>query len=325
MAHRWSAAIVGFFNVENAGDERLRQTWIRILPDVHLTFFNMTQVSRAALEPYDWVILGGGSIIHEHNPIITESKALLSAHHKVGAAGVAVSGNYADSLTPSVQALVSRSDFFYVRDQLSAELIGGNVEVAPDLSWAHPIPAYDLDAKQDITMILAPCDWKPIYDPSKWIAQFDRYSVTHAPMFFGRDDALLEQLGIQPPYEFSRISIWSSKVIVSMRLHGIMFALQAGKPVIAIDYDDKVGKFMSENGLSDYCFGVDEPQQAAEKAASILADIEIHESVVKKLSGSLISQGKSEGSAIRTAVLSAESTKRSSLLQRGLRKFRSFI
>lgn len=324
MTKKISIAIVGFFNVENAGDERLRQVWIRMLPTVDLTFFNMSQISRNSLAPFDWIILGGGSIIHGHNPLITHSEKLLSPHHRFGAAGVSVSGNYDAALTPAVQSVIRRSDFFYVRDEKSAKMIGGNVTVGPDLSWLHPIPAYDLEAANDVTMILAPCDWKPEYNPRLWVSEFRPLSTAQAPMFFGRDDNLLRDLGVGAPTEFSRVQIWRSKVVVSMRLHGIMFALQAGKPVIAIDYDDKVRTFMDENRLGSYCFAVDEPGEAVRKTVSILSEIDRHKLAFQNASDLLEDKGKLVRHSITGAIMASagDNSRKRSLWRKGVDKLK---
>jgi len=49
------------------------------------------------------------------------------------------------------------------------------------------------------------------------------------------------------------------RVVVGMRLHSLIFAVQNGIPAIGIAYTPKVRRLFAEVGLEEYCLAVDEP------------------------------------------------------------------
>ena len=52
--------------------------------------------------------------------------------------------------------------------------------------------------------------------------------------------------------QFLALTLYADKVF-SMRLHGLVFAMAMGTPMIGISYDPKVDAFMEQAGLSRYC------------------------------------------------------------------------
>jgi polysaccharide pyruvyl transferase WcaK-like protein len=52
-------------------------------------------------------------------------------------------------------------------------------------------------------------------------------------------------------------AVFDARVVVASRLHGLILAVAAGTPVIAISPARKVTRFMSDCGLADYCLDLE--------------------------------------------------------------------
>ena len=66
-------------------------------------------------------------------------------------------------------------------------------------------------------------------------------------------------------------------MLIACRYHAIVFAMQLGKPSIAINYDDKVQRLLVESGLSNFCLELDQSDLLREKIKYLQA----HELEVK--------------------------------------------
>ena len=66
-------------------------------------------------------------------------------------------------------------------------------------------------------------------------------------------------------------------MLIACRYHAIVFAMQLGKPLIAINYDDKVQRLLVESGLSNFCLELDQSDLLREKIKYLQA----HELEVK--------------------------------------------
>lgn len=122
--------------------------------------------------------------------------------------------------------------------------------------------------------------------------------------------ALYERLAAKvPAAQLSRVSIPDTDtvdrfldavaradVFVGSRLHGVLLALLAGTPVVALAYDRKVAALMRAMGLSAQCLGIDDfdleavVAQIEPLAAESVSIRELIVSRVRELSASLQSQ-----------------------------------
>ena len=58
-------------------------------------------------------------------------------------------------------------------------------------------------------------------------------------------------------------------MLVACRYHAIVFAMQLGKPFVAINYSDKVKRLVDDCGLEHLCLELGKHEQLPEKIAYI--------------------------------------------------------
>lgn len=297
------SALIGFYNVANAGDERLRAAWDYILDRPISAVINLNAVKPSRIQDFRWVLIGGGAILHRHASVFnTEPSNLFNKKQKIGVAGVSASGQFAQEQLPAVQQLIERSEFFFVRDRRTLQLLDNEkVELPPDLSWCFPLETSDIPVDADIALSLAPCPWKQAFSVEKWVSAMAGLKILPWPFFYqgGRDVDLIEGFFSNIPNEFSQLTAMRSKVVVCSRYHAIQFALQLGKPFVAINYDHKVSDFCADYSLDGFCFEVDEANEAREKIDEILADYSCFSEEINGAREKLLNEGRALKNEIR--------------------------
>jgi hypothetical protein len=259
-------AIAGFFGIRNTGDEWIEHSWREISERPIEASFRIDSLSRKRLSNFDWVLIGGGSIINRHSKIFQKGgDRLFVKGQKVGFAGISVSGQFDEEQIPALHDLIERSEFFYVRDQRSHDILSHpKVLLGVDLSWTNPIPQQEILEDRDVALALAPCSWKPEFDPADWVGALEGLALEPWPFYFdgARDTDLVRPFLQSIPTRFSPIPLYRSKIVVGSRFHALMFAIQANKPFVAINYDYKVRNFCEDIGLAEFCFEVAEHDRA---------------------------------------------------------------
>lgn len=307
-------ALLGYFNVRNAGDDRLREVWARLFEGSRISAINYVGISRRTLAAYDFVAIGGGSIINNDNSIFNDHKSFRPRFGKarMGVAGVGVTGNFDLSNSPNIRSFADYCEFFLVRDQFSfASLGGANIEIAPDLSWIYPIPSETVDVDKELAVSLAPAPWFPEFRPSEWQRVLAKYDTIPWPFYFAKQtdtELLRDVLASDTQSEFSRLPLYRSRIVVAARYHAVQFALQLRRPFVAVAYATKVRNFMNDVGLSDLCLEVGEAHKLDEKIELIDRN---YEKVVARLdvvASKLEVEAKAVGKRLRSIVMDDRSS-----------------
>lgn len=231
------------------------------------------------LNRLDYVILGGGTLIpgKPGPPFDTFDTWQNRLECPLGVVGLGVDP-IIESYRPAVNALIDRARFFFVRDHASFQLLGRpEVQVAPDLTFAYP-----LQVERD--------DWegreRPLcginlrksarLDPHPWLEVIAQLPVEFRGIplssFASFDEsALLRRLDPGCTTVYAPNLYAGLDLMIGAAFHSVVFAVQAGVPVIAIAYAPKVRHFMEEIGLGRHVLSADEWEKLPELVDEVLA------------------------------------------------------
>jgi hypothetical protein len=179
-----------------------------------------------------------------------------------------VSSDWADEVKPkhqrAVQQLLDRAAFAFVRDTISRQLLNHpKVQVMPDVTFFQPdtIAPRPAAAARPICGVnlrsLSPDDRQ------QWIAALKALplQLRGVPLStYGAFEELEILRAIDPHVSctFDPAALQSLDMMIGTAFHSVIFAIQAGVPVIAISYAAKVERLMNELGLADYLLKTDE-------------------------------------------------------------------
>jgi polysaccharide pyruvyl transferase WcaK-like protein len=266
-------AIFGYYNALNAGDDRIQYCITKLLQGNSIVFLpHYLSPPQEYLQSFDWILIGGGGLVFERVGIWVNIKQWITkCKAKIGVFGLGVN-RVSQDLLPELLDLIEKSDFFYVRDEISKSLLNDHpkVEVHPDLTWCFPFPPVEPNTSSTnnkIAINLAPCHWKD-FVPEMWIKELSQFQLNPFPLNFNvdRDFDLLEKYLWKIPFqEFSLQPLIDSEILVACRFHAIIFAMQMGKPFLAINYDHKVERLLKESNLSECCLETTEYALLVEK------------------------------------------------------------
>ncbi|MGL5940596.1 MAG: polysaccharide pyruvyl transferase family protein [Waterburya sp.] len=264
-------AIFGYYNFFNAGDDRIQHCLKKIFAGHILVFFPhfLPPPSLDYLNTFDWIIIGGGGLVRERVGIwVNMSDWLRLLRANIGVVGLGV-----NSLTPELSlellSLLDYAKFFYVRDNKSKELLNNDprIEVHPDVTWCFPFINHT-DSHNDTVAINLTPGFDREYDTDQWIKHCSNLNLVPFPLYFTkhRDYWLLKQyFNDSIPEEFDLQPLINSKMLIACRYHAIVFAMQLDKPFIAINYDDKVKRLLTESNFNHLCLELDESYLLSEK------------------------------------------------------------
>jgi polysaccharide pyruvyl transferase WcaK-like protein len=215
-----------------------------------------------------------------------------------------------EPLRDELRGFLAGAELAWFRDRASLDEVGADARafVAPDLSWLLPFPMLPPPGGRAVALALRK---QGGLDLERWravVARIDR-PVRAWPLYFeheGDREPLKAVLPDEPvPDEFSLRALDSSSIAVSLRYHGILFAVQAGRPVIAVSSQPKVERFMHEQGLGDWHLG-DNDIERLPALIDAIARQEAHAiERVRALRARLSSEAAACGSGVRTRLLNA--------------------
>jgi hypothetical protein len=273
--------VLGWWHHDNEGDRAILENVTRALAPhcivpIDLPFpFHEDWLRRLNL--LDFVLLGGGGLFQDVPPPPFDTFDLWRGRLEtpIGVAGVGID-TIPDGCRKLMSALLSQACFFYVRDRASQQLLGqpqgaadvrSEVQVAPDLSFLYPLdnpvdrhrsPANPLLCGVNLRQV-------PGLEVGRWLE-----ALRGLPLRFRgiplstydvwREVQTLRQLDDGCATAFDPALYDGLDLMVGTAFHSVLFAIQAGVPVIAIAYAPKVRRVMTEVGLEEYLL---EPDQWA--------------------------------------------------------------
>jgi polysaccharide pyruvyl transferase CsaB len=178
-----------------------------------------------------------------------------------------------------VAGFISVRDHGSVRELLALGMDSSRIAVAADYAFSSVMPARTISETGNIRIGVCARDWNRGVDSEYWIRELARALDTMT------DDANAEislipfqidgssrsddrsvavkirdlsrrktMIAIAEPTTFRQIQqlVAGCDVLIGMRLHSLVFAMNAGVPLVAIRYDPKISSLMSEAQLQDW-------------------------------------------------------------------------
>jgi polysaccharide pyruvyl transferase WcaK-like protein len=278
--------VLGYYNFLNAGDDRIQYSITRLLEGHTVVFLpHYLPIPKEYLENFDWILIGGGGLVFERVGIWVDVKKWAKASKaKIGVLGLGVN-RVPEDLRPELHSLVEAAEFFFVRDFQSKKLLHNHqkVQVYPDLTWCFPLFSGTLESEsKGVALNILSCHWKE-FNHDAWIEALKDFKVYPFPFHFGQSrdfDLLKRYFEYDTPTEFSIQPLLECEVLVACRYHAIVFAMQLGKPFIAINYDEKVFRLLQESNLKECCLETTEHDLLKDKLQYVLSHkAEIHQKI----------------------------------------------
>lgn len=277
--------VIGYYGFGNAGDDVILEN-LRCILAPHRTIplsvgllHGPDTVRR--LNAFDYLVLGGGGLFRDAppSPFGTFDEWGDALQTPLGVLGLGVT-RLDDRYVKATQKLVEHSTFFVVRDEESRRLIGhSKVQVAADLTFYRPFRSpVDRPATEErvVGVNLRPAhtgidEWTKVI---RTLGERTRAIPLSAHPALGDRDALLP---VDPtcPEHFSIDMYAGLDLMIGTAFHSLIFAIQTGTPVVAINYDPKVYRLMHEAGLGDYLLEWDSWNELAGCMARVRANRDV--------------------------------------------------
>lgn len=266
--------LIGWWGGKNEGDQYILQNLKKMFGDsfeLHPmeTPFNINSISLKSLNNIDFIIVGGGGLFTTTppRPFDTFDKWKDQLNTPLGVISVGVQ-EIAPEYEDVIRQIVKKSKFFYVRDKGSFDLVkifSPKVCKMPDLTFLYPRKVIRKKTANAIGVNLRiwNFDEKRTYDNTAWCdainaLQGEKETVPLSFMDGLKDIDAMKNIKGKHNATFN-IQIYENlKVMIGMRLHSLIFAIQNAIPVIGIAYTPKVRRLFQEAGLEEFCLGTEE-------------------------------------------------------------------
>lgn len=279
--------VVGFYDHGNLGDEAFKPAFQHLWGNKADFTFTDEIPFWTELEPYDALMIGGGSFLDQKAPINTDG---MGVEHAVDAVDIPIGfigiGYLPEALIhPSWKSLLIKSKIIVKRD--SPPAFGEDVYYAPDLVFARPsLPSIRKDEKQLVVLgndFLVPRRDSPRWKVDAWnwfegefSKTLDRYIdegwgvrfvamagdqrgwklATHDDRVFAT--RIISQMENRTEVFFGGVvssvgnltdAISSAGLVFTTRFHGCVFSTMFGTKFLAISHHDKIKNYMDDNSL----------------------------------------------------------------------------
>lgn len=241
---------------------------------------------------YDLVIVGGGGLILSH---YNYHDFILGIKTKLITIGISVETELKGNPKKFAIALLEKSKVFLVRDNASYEKlkkidINDKVQVSTDLTFLHPYDISNIYEENNIGINLMaktkclPWMLKYIVFVSRFVNNFSpktidfscliKYAQTlsnilpiplycveqsfNVAEYQMNDIKYLKKYFENVPSFFNHSEIDRCKIFISMRLHGLIFAVQKGIPILAFSIYPKQIHFIRDVGIENCLVNTDE-------------------------------------------------------------------
>lgn len=278
---RKKIGLVGWWGGKNEGDifilEALKQSFGKefIIKPVE-TPFEIKWTTKLMLNRLDFLIIGGGGLFTENLPPPFNTFREWGRKIKVpmGFLGVGIQEMRPDN-EETFRQIAERSNFFIVRDSGSYDIarrFSPNVIKASDLSFLYPrrvVKESSGSSSIGVNLRIWDFDKRRTYDNDAWTRSINSLlgEKETIPLSFleGLEDALAMKNIEGNQNTVFDINIYKKiGVMIGMRLHSMIFAVQNLIPVIGIAYTPKVKRFFGDMGMEEYCLGLHEYEKLKE-------------------------------------------------------------
>ena len=248
------------------------------------------------LNRLDFLLFGGGTQFQSIPPIPFDTFDAWGQDLKVpiGALGLGI-----DLVAPryrsAVRSLIEQSEFFYVRDQHSQQVVEHTkVQIAPDITFLEPLPLARLPDDGNERCIVCGVNLRrvPGLDIDHWVEAISRlpFSLRGVPFstFCAWQEAsILQQLDAACATAFRQELYDGLDLMIGTAFHSVVFAVQAAVPVIAIASTPKVRHFMRAVGLSDYVLEPNDWNKLGELSHRVLSEHDQLRQQVRQIAAAL--------------------------------------
>ncbi len=300
--------VVGFYGVLNAGDDLLQNALTWLFQGYRLTF-TRTLPHQEAIQQFDLLVVGGGSLWPQHSFFALGDDYARSLRIPYMVLGVSAR-SYDKETARRTRALIDRAVLFHVRDMQTAQWLDHpKVHSGPDLFWTAPwFGDSKITSMPGNGIAFAPrstvhAEWA-VATCMKALQPFGQ--VHPWPFFYGdprADNATANDFDLlhaeieQTPQSFTFEPLFLSAAAFTMRYHGLLCALRAGRPVLVGDTHAKLEIFCRENGLPSW--HVSSPAALAGKAQDLRNNLESGRNIALNLRTKLLAEGQSLAQLVR--------------------------
>lgn len=244
----------GWWQQNNLGDNWILDTMFKIFGG------NIVPVVSSARDfsGFDFMICGGGGLFAEEVKPPWNNAKVHTPH------GIFCLGTEHGVDKEEIERLKNTAKFFYVRDKMTHDLfdLQDPIKIAGDVTFYNPIHPQKIKNTKNITLLWR-YDFKALYKHSK---KWSKYIGAYIQQDIWEKELAkkgpVSTLDFRTASPFPLPYIEDASVIVSQRYHGVILAIQAGIPVIAIDVCPKIRAIMQEADLNDFCIEVTEFEKA---------------------------------------------------------------
>lgn len=268
--------IAGWWGGKNTGDEYIQQCLKKAFEnDFKVQFievpFDINLLNIWKINRLDFLIIGGGGLFTKSPPHPFEIYNLWENRIKVafGFLGIGVqevNHNYQSV----IRQLIEKSQFFVVRDSGSYDLLNSiskssKIIKAPDLSFLFPscFKKNCIKDKIGVNLRIWDFDKERTYNNDEWSKAINDLEGAKKviPLSFKKnidDRVAMDNIkGIKN--NFFIIDLYEDvNIMIGMRLHSLIFAIQNHIPIIGIAYTPKIERLFDEIGIREFCLKVDE-------------------------------------------------------------------
>lgn len=281
MARPPNLAVFGWYHHRNAGDDRIAACLTRWLDGATLAFLPAgRRPPRALLDTLDGVLIGGGGLLTDPGGVFRDlASRTRDAGIPVALAGVSLEGDD-PALVAELRAFLDVAAFAWFRDAGTLEAVGPHPRafVAPDVTWLYPYPvaaAGDVMSAGDGIAVAIGTTAR--LDRPAWreaLAATGR-PLRPWPLYFegGGDGRVLGELlpGAPLPDEWTLEPAIRSGLVVASRFHAVLFAIQLGRPFLALAQTPKLRRFLAEHGLDELGLDPARPEALPQAVERVLA------------------------------------------------------
>jgi len=266
--------LAGWWGGKNEGDLYI----LRILKKIFNKEFRLSIINIpfqgdphtiAYLNKLDFLIIGGGGLftLYFPSPFDTYNEWGESLKTPFGFLGVGVQ-EINEKMTGILANILNKSVFFSVRDTGSYNIvrnISDKVDKISDLTFLYPrkIKTSIKDHKIGVNLRIWDFDANRTYDNDRWCRAINglKYEKVKIPLSFLKniDDRAAMKNIVAHNSRIFNIELYNQiEIMLGMRLHSLIFAVQNRIPCIGISYTPKIERFFDDMNLKEFCLGVDE-------------------------------------------------------------------